>query len=148
MIASPGGDRRPQAPKEPAMTQPNPAPGYARHPGHKVAINPHPKRVRVKFHGRVVAETGHPLVVQESGDPPVFYIPRTDAIAAFLEPTDHHTHCPFKGDARYWSLTVDGKTAENAVWGYDAPYDEAAPLRGHIAFYPDRVDSIEELPVA
>lgn len=129
------------------MAQANPAPGYARHPDHKVVITPHPKHVRVKLAGRIVAESERPLIVLETGHEPVIYIPRDDVAEQFLEPSDTHTHCPFKGDARYWSLNVDGAIARDAVWAYDAPYDEALPLRGHVAFYPDRVESIEELPI-
>lgn len=127
------------------MAQPNPAPGYAQHPDHQVLIAPNPNPVRVTFNGKVVAQSSAALVVRESRYPAVFYLPRADVVPGVLQATSHHTHCPFKGDASYWSLTVDGRTAENAVWGYDAPFDEATALRGHVAFYPDRVDAIEEL---
>lgn len=130
------------------MPQPKPAPGYGSHPDHKVVISPHPKHVRVKFNGRIVAESEETLVVQESSYNPVIYFPRKDvAMTEFLVATKHHTHCPFKGEARYWSLNVDGKVAENAVWSYEDVYDEAEPLRGYVAFYPDRVDSIDEAPI-
>jgi uncharacterized protein (DUF427 family) len=56
----------------------------------------------------------------------------------------HTTHCPYKGDAAYFSLTVDGRTADNAVWTYEAPYPAMAEIKEHLAFYPDRVDRIEE----
>lgn len=127
---------------------PKPAPGYASHPDHNVVISPHPKHVRVKFNGRTVAESEETLVVQESGYNPVVYFPRKDvAMTDFLVPTKHHTHCPFKGEARYWSLNVDGQVLENAVWSYEDVYDEAIALRGYLAFYADRVDSIDEAPI-
>jgi len=63
-----------------------------------------------------------------------------------FEPTQHRTHCPFKSDASYYSLKVDGKVAENAVWMYEEPFPGVAAIKGHLAFYPDRVDKIEQLP--
>jgi uncharacterized protein (DUF427 family) len=59
-----------------------------------------------------------------------------------FERTGHHTHCPFKGDASYFTLSVGGRTAENAVWSYERPYDEVMDLKDRLAFYPDRVDAI------
>lgn len=126
------------------MPQANPAPGYRQHPDHTVIITPHSGHVRVAFNGRTIAESDNTLAVRESRYPAVLYFPRADVAMDLLQPTAHQTHCPFKGDARYWSVTVDGKTAENAVWGYDTPFDEAAALAGHVAFYPDRIDAIEE----
>jgi uncharacterized protein (DUF427 family) len=60
--------------------------------------------------------------------------------------TEHSSHCPYKGDASYFSLNVDGKTAENAVWSYEQPFPAMAEIEGRLAFYPSRVDAIEELP--
>ena len=130
------------------MPTPKPAPGYAKHPDHKVVISRHPKHVRVKVNGRPVAESDETLVVQESGYDPVLYFPRKDvAMTDFLVATKHHTHCPFKGEARYWSLNVDGQVVENAAWSYEDVYDEAESLRGYVAFYADRVDSIDQTPI-
>jgi uncharacterized protein (DUF427 family) len=63
-----------------------------------------------------------------------------------FERTSHRTHCPFKSDASYYSLKVDGRTAENAVWTYEDPFPAVAAIKDHLAFYPERVDRIEELP--
>ncbi|MEO8631568.1 MAG: DUF427 domain-containing protein, partial [Betaproteobacteria bacterium] len=76
----------------------------------------------------------------------VFYIPREDADMTFFERTDHASHCPYKGDASYYSLKVDGRTAENAVWTYEQPYAAVDAIAGRLAFYPNRVDAIETLP--
>ncbi len=58
-----------------------------------------------------------------------------------LVPTTHRTHCPFKGDASYFTLS-NGRTSENAAWSYEQPYDEVSVIKERLAFYPDRVDSI------
>jgi uncharacterized protein (DUF427 family) len=96
--------------------------------------------------GRVVADTRSALTLREASLAPVLYIPRADADMTLLERTSHRTHCPFKSDANYYSLKVDGRTAENAVWTYEDPFPEVAAIKDHLAFYPERVDSIEELP--
>jgi uncharacterized protein (DUF427 family) len=114
-------------------------------PDHLITIEPNPKRVRVLFNGRVVADTTRALTLKEASLPPVQYVPRGDTDMAVFARTSHITHCPYKGDAAYYSLAVDGRTAEDAVWTYEAPYPAVAPIKDHLAFYPDRVDQIEEL---
>jgi uncharacterized protein (DUF427 family) len=115
-------------------------------PDHPIAIEPNPKRVRVLFNGRVVADTTRALTLQEASLPPVQYVPREDADMVLFARTSHATHCPYKGDAAYYSLTVDGRTAEDAVWTYEAPYPAVASIKDQLAFHPDRVDRIEEPP--
>lgn len=112
-------------------------------PDHPITIARNGKRVRVTFAGRVVADTADALTLKEASYKPVFYIPRADADMRLLTPTDHHTHCPYKGDASYFTITVDGRSAENAVWSYEQPYPAMAEIKGRLAFYPDRVDKIE-----
>jgi len=114
-------------------------------PDHPITITPAAKRVRVSFAGRVIADSTQVLALKEAGYPTVFYIPRADADMAALQPTDHHTHCPYKGEASYFSLAVNGRSAENAVWSYEQPYPAMAEITGHLAFYRNRVDAIEEL---
>lgn len=120
-----------------------------KHPGpdHPIAIERHPKRVVVSVAGRTVADSRNTLVMREGSYPPVFYIPRQDADMSLLERSDHATYCPYKGDAAYYSIPVGGARSANAVWTYEAPYDAVAAIRDHLAFYPDRVDAIEEKPV-
>jgi uncharacterized protein (DUF427 family) len=96
------------------------------------------------FNGRVVADTTRALTLEEASLRPVQYIPRADADMRFFVRSRHATYCPYKGDAAYFSLSVDGRTAENAVWTYEAPYPAMAPIKEHLAFYPARVDRIEE----
>jgi uncharacterized protein (DUF427 family) len=113
-------------------------------PDHPITIEPNGKRVRVVFNGRVVADTTRALTLREASLRPVQYIPREDADMRLFVRSAHATHCPYKGDAAYYSLNVDGRTAENAVWTYEAPYPAMAPIKEHLAFYPARVDRIEE----
>jgi uncharacterized protein (DUF427 family)/diadenosine tetraphosphate (Ap4A) HIT family hydrolase len=120
----------------------NPAPGYAAHPNHRVDIAPSRANVVVEFAGTAIASTHASLRVDESRHAIVHYVPRADVRMDLLTATDHTSYCPFKGTARYWTIAVGGRRAENAVWAYDEPYDEALPLRDHVAFYSDRVDRI------
>jgi uncharacterized protein (DUF427 family) len=113
-------------------------------PDHPIGIEPNPGRVRVTFNGRVVADSKGALTLREANLPPVHYIPRTDADMTLFQRTAHASHCPYKGDAAYYSLVVDGRTSENAVWTYEAPYPAVAEIKDCLAFYPSRVDRIEE----
>lgn len=112
-------------------------------PDHPITIEPTSTRVRVVFNGEIVADTTRALTLREASLPPVQYIPREDAALTFFERTDHASYCPYKGDAAYYSLTVDGQTSENAVWTYEEPYEAVASIKGRLAFYPSRVDRIE-----
>ena len=111
-------------------------------PDHPITIVPNTKTVRVTLLDKVIAESSRALTLSEAGYKPVQYIPRDDADMALLTKTAHKTHCPYKGDASYFSITVDGKTAENAVWSYEQPYDAVKEIAGYLAFYPNRVDKI------
>jgi uncharacterized protein (DUF427 family) len=113
-------------------------------PDHPITIDLNSKRVRVEFNGRVVADTRRALALKEAALRPVQYIPRDDVDMAWFVRTARKTHCPYKGDAASYSLSVDGRTAENAAWTYEAPYPAVAQIKDHLAFYPDRVDRIEE----
>jgi uncharacterized protein (DUF427 family) len=113
-------------------------------PDHPIAIARNPARVVVKIAGRVVADTRDALALRESIYPPVQYIPRKDVDMSLLKRTDHATYCPYKGDCSYYSIPVGGERAANAVWTYETPYEAVAGIKDHLAFYPNRVDSIEE----
>lgn len=108
--------------------------------GHPITITPTSGRVVVTLGGRAVADTTAALTLQEASYPPVQYVPLADVDPALLERTDHATYCPYKGDAGYYSLVVDGKTHADAVWTYEHPYDAVAEIAGHVAFYPHVVD--------
>jgi uncharacterized protein (DUF427 family) len=113
-------------------------------PDHPIAIEPNPRRVRVTFNGRVVADTRRALMLREASLAPVQYVPRADVDMALLERTTHATYCPYKGNASYFSLKAEGRISENAVWSYEEPYAAVAAIEGHLAFYRNRVDRIEE----
>jgi uncharacterized protein (DUF427 family) len=113
-------------------------------PDHPISIAPHPRRVRVTLNGRTVADTTRALALREATYPPVFYIPRENADMAVFERTSHSTHCPYKGDASYYSIRVGDKLAENAIWSYEQPFPAVAEISELLAFYPNRVDKIEE----
>lgn len=114
-------------------------------PDHPITIASNPRRVRVTSQGRIVADTARALILKEASYPAVQYIPREDADMTLLARTAHKTYCPYKGDCSYYSLQIGGKTVENAVWSYEAPYPAMQQIAGHLAFYPNRVDSIEEV---
>ena len=114
-------------------------------PDHPIAIEANPKRVRVLLGGKVVADTSNALTLREASLPPVQYIPRADADMTLFRKTAHSTHCPYKGDASYYSIEADARTAENAAWSYEIPFPAMAAIAGYLAFYPNRVDTIEEI---
>jgi uncharacterized protein (DUF427 family) len=93
--------------------------------------------------GRVIADTEKALVLREASYPAVYYIPRNDADMNLLVRTEHTTYCPYKGDCAYYSITPGGERAVNAVWTYESPYAAVKEIAQHLAFYPDRVDSID-----
>lgn len=112
---------------------------------HAITISPNPNRVKVTFNGTVIADTRRAMTLREGRLPPAQYIPREDVDMSCLRPTSHSTHCPFKGDASYFTVSVDGKNAENAVWTYEHPLAAVTDIQHYLAFYPDRMDAIEEL---
>jgi uncharacterized protein (DUF427 family) len=109
-----------------------------------ITIERNTHRVVVKVAGRVVADTRDALTLREAGYPAVQYIPRQDVDMTLFERTDHVTYCPYKGDCAYYSIPVGGERSINAVWTYEAPYAAVAAIKDHVAFYPNRVDAIEE----
>ena len=115
-------------------------------PSHPITVARNAKRVRVVFAGEVIADTTRALTLNEAGYAPVHYIPRADVAMSRLKPTAHASHCPYKGDANYFSISADGRSADNAAWSYEQPFPTMAKIAGYLAFYPNRVDKIEESP--
>jgi uncharacterized protein (DUF427 family) len=113
-------------------------------PSHQITIEPNPKRVVVTVAGKVIADTQNALSLREASYPAVQYIPRADVDMAALSRTSHATYCPYKGDASHYSIPAGGERGQNAVWTYEAPYAPVAAIKEHLAFYPSRVDSIEQ----
>ena len=113
-------------------------------PDHPITITANPKRVRVMADGVVIADTSHALTLKDASYPAVQYVPREDANMDLLKRTERVTHCPYKGDANYFSVVSGGKVLENAIWTYEAPFPAMSEISGHLAFYPDKV-KIEEV---
>lgn len=125
----------------------NSGPGAGPHPDHRITVSPAGVRVQVWFTGEIIADTRDAIRLDEPFvghvvAPVVYYIPRRDVRMERLVRTDHQTHCPFKGQASYYSLKGG---PENAVWSYEQPNDEARAIKDCLAFYPDKVDSISIL---
>ena len=117
-------------------------------PDHPITVTPNPARIRVTVAGRIIAETSNALALREAAYPAVQYIPRKDVDMSQLTPSTHTTYCPYKGECSYYSIPAGGDRTVNSVWSYEAPYAAVAEIKDHLAFYPDRVDAIEELPAA
>lgn len=123
----------------------NPAPGFVAYPDHRIITRPAAgERVQIRYQGETIADTTAAVRLEETHvghvvAPVVYYIPRQDLKMERLVRSDHHTDCPFKGQASYYSLK-DGP--ENAVWTYEQPYDEMLAIKEHLAFYPDKVDTV------
>ena len=111
---------------------------------HPIIVTPSGKRVVVTLGGKVIADSRNALTLREASYPAVQYIPRADVDMTQLTRTDHASYCPYKGDASYFSIPTGGDRSANAVWSYETPYDAVAAIKDHVAFYPDRVDKIEE----
>ncbi len=109
-------------------------------PRHRLFLHPFPRRVRATFAGETVLDSTRGALLHESNILPRLYVPLEDVRADLLERTGHSTHCPFKGDASYWSVRVGERVAENAVWTYEDPIAEATWLRGLVSVYPERMD--------
>ena len=124
----------------------NSGPGWKKYPQHRITTRSAAVRVRARFRGEAIADTRDAIQMEEAMEgstvaPIVYYIPRKDVKMDRLERTTHSTHCPHKGDASYFS--IKGGPA-NAVWSYERPKDGVAPIKDHLAFYPDKVDAIEK----
>lgn len=115
-------------------------------PDHPITITPDPAHIVVRVAGRVVADTRRSLSLQEANYPVVHYIPREDVDMSLLERTDHHTYCPYKGDASYYSIPSAAERGTNAIWTYEHPYESVAPIKDYLAFYETRVDAFEVTP--
>jgi uncharacterized protein (DUF427 family) len=122
----------------------NSGPGWKQYPHHHITTKPARGRVQVALGGEVIANSTEAIALEEAMGgstvaPVVYYVPRKDVKMERLVRTTHQTYCPFKGHASYYSV-VDGP--EGAAWSYEAPYDEMLAIKDHLAFYPDKVDSI------
>ena len=109
-------------------------------PDHPITVAPAERRMRARIGGHVIADSAKAVVLQEASYAPVVYFPRDDVETGFLSRTAKSTHCPYKGDASYYSIMLDGDLHEDVVWSYEAPFPAMEAIAGLLAFYPDRVE--------
>ena len=108
--------------------------------GHTITVTPANVHVEVTLGGEKLAESDRPVLLDETGLPTRYYLPRDDVRTDLLKPTDTATTCPFKGQASYWSVVLGDEVHEDVVWSYQAPIPEVAEIAGLMCFYPDRVE--------
>jgi uncharacterized protein (DUF427 family) len=114
-------------------------------PDHPISLQRNVNRVIVTLGGRTIADSMNALVLREAHYPPVQYIPRADVEMTSLQRSKTTTYCPYKGDASYFSIVAGDSQSVDAIWTYEAPFDAVAEIKDHVAFYPERVDRIEEV---
>ena len=115
-------------------------------PEYPISVEPADAKIIVRLDGSTLAESERALILREATLPLVYYIPRDDVTIDALSASDSHTHCPYKGDASYFSK--NGGDAKDIAWSYEDPFDLVQMIKGHLAFYPDRVDAIEVSPLS
>lgn len=113
---------------------------------HPIEVRLNPKRVRVRVAGHVIADSDQALMLKEADYPEVAYLPRKDVEMGFLAKTFHETHCPYKGQAAYYTVHIEGRLLENAAWSYEDPFPAAMAVKDRLAFYPDKVEIYEVDP--
>ena len=112
-------------------------------PDHPIAIEPAARRWRALFAGHVIADSADALILREADYPARVYFPREDVAMEYMSRTERSTHCPYKGDAAYYTILMDGQFGENAVWSYEAPFPAMEAIAGRLSFYPDKVEVYE-----
>ena len=116
-------------------------PSARAHEGYRLSLESEPRRIRAEFRGETIADSNAVLVMHETRLAPVFYFPRGDVRMDFLTKSDRTTHCPFKGNASYWTIRVGEKSVENGAWSYETPYDESSSVEKYIAFDWQAIDT-------
>jgi uncharacterized protein (DUF427 family) len=107
---------------------------------HPIRLECAKRRWRACFNDHVIADSDDALILHEAGHAPVVYFPRKDVGMEYMGRTRHHTRCPYKGEASYYTLTMDGQIAENLAWSYESPLEAVTAIASHVAFYPGRVE--------
>jgi len=112
-------------------------------PDHPITLEAAANRWRARFAGHVIADTDDAIILREADYPARVYFPRKDVAMEYMSRTERSTHCPYKGDAAYYTVLMDGQFAENAVWTYEQPYPAMEQIAGRLSFYPDKVEVYE-----
>jgi uncharacterized protein (DUF427 family) len=108
--------------------------------GHRITITPAELHVEIKVDGEKLAESDRPVLLEETGLPTRYYLPRQDVRMELLRPTRYESTCPFKGQASYWTVQVGDEVHDNLVWSYETPIPQAEGIAGLLCFYNERVD--------
>lgn len=111
----------------------------------RITIRPAEGKWSVRAGGAVLGETTRALELDEEGYPPVIYFPRADLAMAFLEPSAKQSHCPWKGDASWFSIVTKSTTIPDAAWSYEAPKEDVAEIAGHVAFHATDLVTVERI---
>lgn len=122
------------------------SPGHQKWPDHNVRETQMNRRVTVAINGELIADSADVIRVDEDGNPSRYYFPRADVRMERLERTATSTVCPFKGSAHYFTLRLEGRVLDDAVWTYEEPYDEHRDLKGRLAFYDEKYRDIHVEP--
>ena len=112
-------------------------------PDHPITLTPATRRWRAMYSGHVIADSNDALILAEAGYKQAIYFPRDDVAMEYMSRTARSTNCPYKGDAAYYTILMNGHIAENAVWTYEQPYPAMELIRDRLAFYPDKVELYE-----
>lgn len=113
--------------------------------GKKITIRKAEGNWSVRAGGAVLGESANAIELTEGELPPVIYFPREDIAMAFLDESDHKTHCPHKGDANYFSIVTKSTTLENAAWSYENPVEDAERIKGLLAFDQSDLVTVERI---
>jgi uncharacterized protein (DUF427 family) len=112
-------------------------------PDHPITLTPATRRWRAMYSGHVIADSNDVIILAEAGYKQAIYFPRADVAMEYMSRTARTTHCPYKGEAAYYTVLMNGHIAENAVWTYEEPYPAMELIRDRLAFYPDKVELYE-----
>jgi uncharacterized protein (DUF427 family) len=110
--------------------------------GHRITVTPADLHVEVSVNGVEVADSDRPVLLEETGLPTRYYLPREHVRADLLRATNSETTCPFKGQASYWSVELDDEVHDDLVWSYESPIPQAEGVAGLLCFYNERVDLV------
>lgn len=124
--------------------------GVIEHAGtetHPITVEPAPSDVLLRVGDQVLARTDAALILREASYGPVYYLPKTALRDGAVQRVEKSTHCPFKGDATYWTVTLpDGRSIDAAAWSYETPIDGIGSIQGHLGFYTQALDAEFEPP--
>ena len=114
--------------------------------GHQITITPTDKHVNVTINGEKLASSNRALLLEETGSPDRYYLPREDVRTELLRPTSTKSVCPYKGEASYWSVEAGGQIRDDVVWSYETPIRAAEEIAGLLCFWTERGADLTAAP--